>query len=225
MVHDPYYDLVPEPEEPGFDPERTALLVIDLQYLDAHPDGWMGRLAQMQGRPGILQERWEGIEEMLPRVRRLQDACRAGGVEVMHIRIAYRTRDCRDGQRSIAAPEVSAHANDRDYEFLEEVAPKGDEVIIDKTSAGAFNSTAIDQVLRNMGIDRLWVAGIVTDGCVEMTARDAADRGYYVTLVRDGCSASTRLAHADALHRMADGGLIKVRRAEELVDRIRAATR
>jgi len=43
MVHDPYYDLVPEPLEPEFDPARTAMLVIDLQYLDAHPDGWMGR--------------------------------------------------------------------------------------------------------------------------------------------------------------------------------------
>jgi biuret amidohydrolase len=56
--------------------------------------------------------------------------------------------------------------------------------VIDKTSAGTFNSTAIDQILRNMKVDRLWVTGIVTEGCVELTARDAADRGYFVTLVR-----------------------------------------
>ena len=51
MAHDPYYDLISLPPEPPFDPKRTALLTIDLQYLDAHPSGWMGRLARNQGRP------------------------------------------------------------------------------------------------------------------------------------------------------------------------------
>ena len=86
MVHDPYYDLVPEPVEPPFDPQRTALLTIDLQYLDAHPDGWMGRLARDQGKSEIVQERWDNIERILPNVRRLQDACRAKGVEVIFLR-------------------------------------------------------------------------------------------------------------------------------------------
>jgi hypothetical protein len=51
MAHDPYYDLVPPPPEPAFDPSRTALLIIDLQYLDAHPDGWMGRLCRSRASP------------------------------------------------------------------------------------------------------------------------------------------------------------------------------
>lgn len=224
MVHDPYYDLVPEPLEPEFDPARTAMLVIDLQYLDAHPDGWMGRLAQNQGKPWILQERWDFIEEILPDARRLQDACRANGVEVIHIRVAYRTRDCRDGQRSLATSEIATQTDERDYEFLEAVAPVGDGIIINKTSAGAFNSTAIDQILRNMKIDCLWMTGIVTEGCVEMTTRDAADRGYYVTLVSDACASSTRLAHDDALQRMSDGGLIKVHTVDELIRRIQLVT-
>ena len=224
MVHDPYYDLVPEPPEPPFDALRTALLTIDLQYLDAHPDGWMGRLARDQGKPQVLQERWDFIAQILPQVRRLQDACRAGGVEVIHIRVAYRTRDGRDGGRALAGGEMATQADERDDAFLEMVAPVGDEIIIDKTSAGAFNSTAIDQVLRNMGIDRLWVSGIVTEGCVEMTARDAADRGYFVTLVSDGCASSTHVAHEDALQRMSDGGLIKVRTVDQLIQRMAPAT-
>ena len=107
-----------------------------------------------------------------------------------------------------------------DDDFLEEVAPVGDEIVIDKTSAGTFNSTSIDQILRNMGIDRLWVTGIVTEGCVEMTARDAADRGFLVTLVSDGCASSTHVAHDDALQRMGDGGLIKVRTVDELIGQL-----
>ena len=217
MAHDPYFDLVPAPPAPEFEPERTALLTIDLQYLDAHPDGWMGRLARDQGKPGHLQERWDFIQEILPNVRRMQDACRAGGIEVIHIRVAYRTDDCRDGQRSLARGVMATSKDERDDDFLPEVAPVGDEITIDKSSAGTFNSTAIDQLLRNMQIDRLWVTGIVTEGCVELTARDAADRGYYVTLVSDGCASSTRVAHDDALQRMSDSGVIKVRTVDELI--------
>lgn len=217
MAHDPYYELVPAPQEKPFDAERTALLIIDLQYLDAHPDGWMGRLCRAQGKPDLLNERWEFIDEILPNVRRLQDACRAGGVELIHIRVKYLTKDCRDGQRSLAKDEKAISADERDDDFLEMVAPQGDELIIDKTSAGTFNSTAIDQILRNMKVDRLWVTGIVTEGCVELTARDAADRGYYVTLVTDGLASSTHAAHDDALQRMTDGGLIKARSSAELI--------
>ncbi len=103
MAHDPYYDLITLPPEPAFAPQRTALLTIDLQYLDAHPSGWMGRLCRDQGKPDHLKERFEFIQEILPNVRRLQDACREHGVEVIHIRVAYRTRNGRDGRRALSA--------------------------------------------------------------------------------------------------------------------------
>jgi nicotinamidase-related amidase len=222
MAYDPYYQLVPEPQEKPFDATKTALLIIDLQYLDAHPDGWMGRLCRAQGKPDLLNDRWAFIDEILPNVRKLQDACRAGGIELIHIRVKYLTRDCRDGQRSLAKDEKAISADARDDDFLEMVEPQGDELIIDKTSAGTFNSTAIDQILRNMKIDRLWVTGIVTEGCAELTARDAADRGYFVTLVTDCLASSTRAAHEDALQRMTDGGLIKARTSDELIAQIRA---
>ena len=224
MAHDPYFDLITLSPEPPFEPKRTALLTIDLQYLDAHASGWMGRLARDQGKPDHLKERFEFITEILPTVRRLQDACRAHGVEVVHIRVAYRTRNGRDGRRALSADLANVTLMDaRDDDFLEEVAPVGDEIVIDKTSAGTFNSTSIDQILRNMNINRLWVTGIVTEGCVEMTARDAADRGFLVTLVSDGCASSTHIAHEDALQRMGDGDLIKVRTAEDLIGDLAAA--
>ena len=78
-------------------------------------------------------------------------------------------------------------------------------------------------MLRNLGRDRLLFAGIVTEGCVEMTARTAADRGYYTTLVSDGCASSTHLAHYDALQRMTDGGLIKARTVDEIIRMIDAS--
>jgi nicotinamidase-related amidase len=218
MARDPYFELVPEPQQPTFDPARTALLMIDLQYGDAHPDGWMGKLCRAHGRPHLLDERWAFVAEVLPSVRRLQDACRAGGVELIHIRVKFLTRDGRDGVPSFSLGNETVLPDARDDDFLELVAPQGDELVVDKTSAGAFNSTALDQILRNLRIDRLWVTGVVTEGCVELTARDAADRGYHVTLVRDGLASSTRAAHEDALQRMSDGGLIRVQTSAELCD-------
>jgi hypothetical protein len=117
-------------------------------------------------------------------------------VELIHIRVKYKTKDCRDGQRSLQQDTKARLADARDDDFLEMVAPQGDELVVDKTSAGTFNSTPLDQMLRNMGRDRLLVCGIVTEGCVELTARDAADRGFYVTLVPDACASSTRLARS-----------------------------
>lgn len=223
MAHDPYYDLVPAPVDVPFDADKTALLIIDLQYMDAHPSGWMGRLCRDAGKPHALDERWSFIDEIQPNVRRLQDACRSAGIELIHIRVKYLTKDCRDGQRSLAKDEKARLYDARDDDFLEMVAPLEGELIIDKTSAGTFNSTPIDQILRNLGRNRLWVTGIVTEGCVELTARDAADRGYYVTLVSDGCASSTHLAHYDALQRMGDGGLIKIRTVDDLIGQIAAA--
>src|SRR6478735_221768 len=162
MAYDPYYQLIPEPKEPPFDPSRTAFIVIDLHNGCAHPDGMMGRLARDQGKPWLLQERFDFVHEILPNVRRLQDACRGAGIELIHVRVKYLTKDHRDGQRSLAREVKARTTVPFDLEFMEMVAPQGDEIIVDKTSAGTFNSTALDQMLRNMGRDRLLFAGVVT---------------------------------------------------------------
>jgi nicotinamidase-related amidase len=215
MVHDPYWDLVDEPDEPAFDPARTALIIVDMQNLCAHPDGWMGRLGRDQSRPDALKERFDFIAEITPNLKRLLDHARSTEVEVFHVRIAFRTRTARDGKRGLLNfPDTPLEPTD--YDILEAIKPLEDEIVLNKTSVSTFSSTAIDQILRNMRRDRLWVAGVVTEGCVELTARDAADRGYYVTLVTDACASSTRAAHDDAVQRMTDGNVIRGRTVAEL---------
>jgi nicotinamidase-related amidase len=223
-MHDPFYDLFPRPSTPGLVSRRVALVTIDLQYLDAHRDGWVGRIAKAQGKEELLEPRFRGIDEILPKVRQVQDAFRAAGQEVVHVRVAYRTADGRDaGTAYMPRADVQPVARDaRDDELLPEVTAQRDEMVFSKTSASMFSTTAIDSVLRRMGIDHLVFTGIVTDGCVELSARDASDRGYAVTLVSDGCAASTPEAHEDALQRMTDGGFVAASTADEVA---RAVTR
>lgn len=226
-VHDPFYDLFPPRPYAPLESQRVALVTIDLQYLDAHPDGWIGRLAAGRGKKSLLEPRWEGIRRTLPNIRRLQDTFRAAGQEVIHVRVAYRTWNGRDAGRAfMPTAELESDARDeRDDEFLPEIAPVGDEMIFSKRSSSVFSTTEIDDVLRRMGIDHLVLTGIVTDGCVELSARDAADRGYLVTLVTDGCSASTPEAHVDALERMTDGSFISARPTEDLVREVQRLRR
>jgi ureidoacrylate peracid hydrolase len=147
------------------------------------------------------------------------------GSEVIHIRIAYRTPDGRDGrQRLLGGTNIQTPFVPRDYDVLDEIAPLPSEIVLDKTSVSAFNSTTIDQILRNLGVDRVWVTGMVTEACVELTARDAADRGYLVTLVEDCCASSTHAAHNEAVLRMGDGGIIKVHSSHELVAQLAATS-
>lgn len=221
---DPFFQLVADAvQEFPFEPSKAALLIIDMQYLDAHPEGWMGRLAREQGKGELLRARWEAISLIVPNIQRLQAACRASGIEVIHIRVAFLTRDGRDGISALTSRGTTTPYYGREAEILEELRPVGDEMVINKTSSGAFNSTNIDQVLRNRGIDHLIITGIVTNGCVELTARDAADRGYWVTLVSDGCCASTPELHENALERMTDGGLIAAKATDEILAMIAAA--
>jgi nicotinamidase-related amidase len=223
-MHDPFYDLFPPREAPPIEDRKAALVVIDLQYLDAHPDGWVGRIARNRGREEHLRERWDGIDAIVPNVRRLQDAFREAGQEVVHVRVAYRTRDARDaGLAHMPAADLEGDERDeRDDDFLPEVAPQGDEMVFSKKSASVFSTTEIDDVLRRMGIEHLVVTGIVTDGCVELSSRDAADRGYRVTLVSDACSASTPEAHEDAIARMTDGSFIAARTTEDVAAEVAA---
>ena len=159
MVHDPYWDLENEPIEPPFDASRTALLIIDMQNMCGHPDGWMGRLCKDQGKPDHLAERFAFMEEITPNLQRLLGFCRTSGVEVFHVRIAFRTHTARDGKRGLLNRLRETPLVPFDFDILEGIKPLEDEIILDKTSVSTFNSTAIDQILRNMGKDRVWTSG------------------------------------------------------------------
>ncbi len=221
-MHDPFYDLFPRPPEPQWRRGELALLTIDMQYMDAHPDGWMGRVARSLGRERLLAQRFEAIERILPRIRRLQDAFRASGEEVIHVRIAYRTSDGREAGRAFmpSPHEQQVPREPRDDEILPEVAPLEDELVFSKTSSSVFSTTDIERVLWNLGVRHLVFTGVVTDGCVELSARDAADRGWAVTLVEDACCSSTPEAHADAIQRLTDGGFIAAISTEQALLRV-----
>lgn len=197
-------------ENPGatrsIEKHNTALLVIDMQYLDAAEGFGQFRDSEMNGVPTEARRYYfDQLKlEVIPNIKRLQGTFRKHGLEVIHIRIQSLTRDGRD--RGSWHKRLGTHAapGSKEAEFLPEVAPVGDEIIINKTSSGVFNSTSIDYVLRNLGISGLFVTGVYTNECVSTTIRDASDRGYFTTLISDGCAAVTRQLHDSSIQVLRD---------------------
>jgi nicotinamidase-related amidase len=172
---------------------HVALLCIDLQYLDAARGHGVFADAAASGVPLAAQEYYfhELETRVLPNVRRLQDAFRAQGLEVIHSRIQSMTRDGRD--RSPGHKRLNLHAapGSKEAEFVESVAPVGDEIVLNKTASGVFNSTNLQYLLRNLDITSLFIVGVYSNECVSTAVRDACDLGFYVTLIEDACTTVT----------------------------------
>ena len=70
---------------------------------------------------------------------------------------------------------------------------------VEKIAYSAFYMTRLEWVLRRAGITRLLVCGIVTNGGVASTVRDAHVRDFDVVVLADGCAAFTPAVHATAI--------------------------
>ena len=175
-----------------FAPHQTALVIVDMQYSDAHRDYGIG--AKAKRNPEALASfayYFDRLDELVvPNIKKMQDFCRSVGIEVIFLRIASLLRDGREMNTSIQRSKtLVAPLGSKETEILEEIAPLDDELIINKGSSGVFNGTAFDQILRNMGITNLVFCGVGTNYCVETSVRDAGDRNFNVVMLSDGCAA------------------------------------
>ena len=205
-------EIIPSRDAP-FKRGETALLLVDMQRI------WLDPAFDDHGADGGSQTDFCRMTETVttPNCVRLLQAARDAGVEVLHTIIQSLTENGRD--RSLDHKMTPIHLAKSDERALpvESLMPIGDEIMIPKTSSGVFNSTNIEYVLRNLGIKQLVVCGIMTDQCVDMAVRDAADRGFMVTVPEDACFAGTRERHLHALN--AFGGYCWRTSTDTVVDR------
>lgn len=219
---DPYIGWRPRLADPALRREDSALLVIDMQYADAHIEHGIFKYRREHGFTNGLEYVDRRLRLIVPNIARLQAACRACGVEVLFTRIRSLTRDGRD--RSLAHKELGHMfpPGSQDAEILKEVAPAGDELVFDKTTGSVFNSTNIHYVLQNIGIRNLIMVGVMTGGCVESAARDAKDLGYRVLVVDDACGTWTHEMHEFAL-RVMNEVFAKIKTTDEVLAMLQAA--
>ena len=176
------------------DPARTGLLIVDLQNDFCHPQGAYARGGQANGDIAALPER------VLP----VAEALRGKGGWIVSSQFTL-----VPGKRG--EPFISPH-----LKKLRPFLGKGDfapgswghrlvdtlqpaDLVVEKVAYSAFYMTRMEWVLRKAGIETLIVCGIVTNGGVASTLRDAHVRDFSTLLLTDGCAAFSRQAHETAI--------------------------
>ena len=183
------------------DPDRSALVVVDMNRYFAHP----------RGRCYL-----PAAGAIAPRVRALADAYRDRGGCVVF------TRHGHEGDHDLGTlgrffgDRISAREDDA--ELLDELGVRDDEPVIAKTTYDAFLRTPLEPILRDRGIEQVLVAGVLTHMCCETTARAAFCRGFEVYLPVDALATTTEALHTGALRGMADA-LAVATTSREVIER------
>ena len=198
---------------PGFDfpiTARAALLVIDMQPCVVGADVGLAQAIE-RAAPGYTRYLATRLREVvIPNTLRLLDAFHRARRPVYFSAFASATGDGRDVTTStIRYRDAQRHARTGQSvilpranpatDVLAELAPRPGDRVLTKPSMDVFTSTRLAEELRVGGVETLVIAGVLTDAGVESSARHAAERGFRVVVVEDGCAAWEEGFHAASL--------------------------
>jgi ureidoacrylate peracid hydrolase len=181
-------------------PERTALIVVDMQNAFCHKDASFTKMgADMQM-----------CIDAIPGCRRLIDAAHGRAVPAIFLRAEWRS-DFTDGGiifNEIMGGLAEAQAlvtGTWDAQIIDELAPEDRDYVIVKNRFSGFCGTQLEPLLSSLRIERLVVCGVTTNICVESTVRDAAQRDYRCFVVKDAVGEVDKDMHAAGLRAMEYG--------------------
>jgi nicotinamidase-related amidase len=164
----------------------SALVVVDMQYGDAHRDWGLLKDKRAAGLDDDVERYARRLDQLVvPNIQRLLAAFRGYGGEVIYIRIESLTEDGRDRSNEHRAKGIHFPPGSQEGKILAEIGPLGDELVLSKTCGSAFRGTNIEYVLHNMQRSHVYVVGVVTGSCVQATALDAVARGFTTTVIED----------------------------------------
>lgn len=173
---------------------RTGLLIVDLQNDFLDPQGAYGRAGQTS----------PDIAALPARLAPLAGQLRAGGGWIISTQF---TLVPLKGGEPLISPHLKAlrpflakgdfAPGSWGHQLVDTLAPA--DIAIEKVAYSAFYMTRLEWVLRKCDIQRLLVCGIVTNGGVASTVRDAHVRDFDVTVLSDGCAAFSPAVHDTAI--------------------------
>lgn len=196
---------VPTTLEELVDPRRTALILVDIQN-DYCASG---------GKYALAGKDMSMYPQMIRRTAALLEAARRTGALVVYIQntnlpdyrsdsVAYlRFKLVIRGVTPEDLPS-SEHAIEGTWgqQIVDELAPRPDDLVVKKHRSSAFVDTRLDLLLRSNNIQTVLITGVVTEGCVESTARDASFKDYIVVLVEDCVGSGNPRLHEAAMQVM-----------------------
>jgi nicotinamidase-related amidase len=181
--------MVCESVEEIVDPKHTALIVVDIQN-DHGPAGVLAR----HGRDVSWAAR------IVPPVRNvLAEARRRGLLIVFTSNTTSRDGSAESPPLLRMSSKFRHRLDSEGYELegtwgnepLEALERRAGERWIVKYRSSAFHGTCLEHILKSSAIASTVIVGLVTEGCVDSTTRDALSHGYYPVLLSD-CITSAR---------------------------------
>jgi nicotinamidase-related amidase len=174
--------------------QDTALLLCDLQNDFCHPNGAYGRAGQTS----------PAIAALPSRLKPLADAVRAAGGWIASTHFTLFTGKGGEPFIDPHLKKLRPFLKKGDFamgswghQVVDELAPS--DLPVEKVGYDAFYATRLEWIFLRVGIRRLIVAGIVTNGGVSSTVRGAHVRQFDVTVLEDGCAAFTQELHDTAI--------------------------
>lgn len=171
-------------------PENTALMLVDMQNDFLHPEGAYGRVGQGCDAIAALPER---------HLKLAQAMRKAGGwIVSTHFTLVPGKND---------EPFISPHLKklrpflgkgdftpgEFGHQLIDLLQPA--DLSVEKVAFSAFYQSRLEWILNRADITDLIFCGIVTNGGVASTVRDAHVRDFHCTVVEDGCAAFNDEAH------------------------------
>ena len=169
------------------DPDRCALLVIDMLVYFVHPSG---RCHLPAG------------EAIVPNVRALLECWRRRRGTVVFTRHGHLGPQDLGMLGRFFSDYI--RADEPEAAIVDALAPRPGEDVFRKTTYDAFLGTGLEEVLRGAGVTQVLVTGVLTHMCVETTARSAFCRGFEVYVPVDAVASSDEEHHLASLLNMAD---------------------
>ena len=191
------------------EPKKTALVFIDLQNDFLHPEGAYGRAGQTSESISKL------IDTIDPVLKNFRDN------DAYVISTQFTLIPGRGGEPLID-PHLKALRpflkkgdfcpGEFGHDLIAKLKPA--DFYIEKVAYSAFYQTRLEFILRKMGIENLVFSGIVTNGGVASTARDAHTRGFKTFVLSDGTAAFKPEVHDTSISAL--GALVQIPSCEEM---------
>lgn len=159
-------------------PAHTAVIVIDCQHEFIAEGGFWDQLGQDVSETRLVATR---IADFL-------EQARLHGVRIVHVRAIYDRHHMSDAMFERLhrhGTRLYCQSDDPASGFYPGLEPHAGEPEVVKHRFDAFYDTELDLTLRAWGVKTVILAGLVTHGCVDSTARHAYFNGYYVVFPPD----------------------------------------
>jgi nicotinamidase-related amidase len=177
-----------------FDPAKTGLVLVDMQNDFLHAEGAYARAGQKNAH----------IAALVPRHAAVAKAARAAGAWIVstHFTLVpgkggepFISDHLKKLRPFLAKGDFAPGSFGQD--LIEELQPA--DLKVEKVAFSAFYMSRLEFVLRRAGLGTLIFGGIVSNGGVASTVRDAHVRDFHCLVMDDGCAAFSAQAHTSSI--------------------------